>query len=113
MSQFVPGGRPAHRERVAALRRALVVTDVQRVRPALLGLVLVVLRIRRQICTLGRVLQGLAGLGGRHRGLQQTRPVTLIVLHAIIAFLNDIRARDLRAMVLQLIAISRRSDVLW
>jgi hypothetical protein len=40
MSQFVSRARPAHRERVAALRRTLIVVDIQRVRS---GLVLIIL----------------------------------------------------------------------
>lgn len=61
MSELVPGAGPAHRECIAALRRALIIADVQRVRPALLGLVLIV---RREIRALRRVLQRLAGPGG-------------------------------------------------
>lgn len=64
MSEFVSGAGPAHRERVAALRRALIIADVQRVRPALLGLVLIVRRARREIRAFRRVLQRLAGPGG-------------------------------------------------
>lgn len=106
MSQFVPGSGIGHRERVAALRRALIVTDVQRVRPALLGLGLIVLRARREIGALRRVLQRLTGLRGRDRGLQQTGSLALIVLHAVIAFLYVIRVRELETIVLQLIAVS-------
>lgn len=64
MSQLVPGAGPAHRERVAALCRALIVVDVQRVRPALLGLVLIVLRAQSEIGAFRRVLQRLTGFGG-------------------------------------------------
>lgn len=64
MSQLVPGSGPAHRERVAALRRALIVTDIQRVRPSLFGFVLIILAARSQIGALWRVLQRLAGSDG-------------------------------------------------
>lgn len=37
----------------------------------------------------------------------------MIVLHTVIAFLYDIRVSEFGAMVLQFIAISRRSDALW
>jgi len=91
----------------------LIIANVQCIRPALLGFVLIVLRVRREIGALRRVLQCLTGLGGRYWSLQQTRSLILIVLHAVIAFLNVIRTHKLGAMVLQLIAVSRRGDALW
>ena len=69
MSQLVPGPGPAYRKCVAALRRALVITNVQRIWPALLGFVLIVLRVRSEIGALRRMLQRLTGLRRRHRGL--------------------------------------------
>lgn len=109
----MPRSGPANRERIAALCRALIVTDVQRVRPSLFGFVLIILTARSKIGTLWRMLQRLAGSGGRYRSLQQTWSLILIVLHTVIAFLNDIRASEFGAMVIQFIAIGRRSDVLW
>lgn len=49
MPQLVPRARPAHRERVAALCRTLVVTYVKRIRPPLIRPLLIVLRVRGQV----------------------------------------------------------------
>lgn len=113
MPELVPRTRPAHGQRVAALRRTLIVTNVQRVRSTLFQFLLIVLHVLCQIGALRRVLQSLAGLRWWHRRLKQAGPVILIVFHAVIAFLNHMRACHLGALVLRFIAVCWRGIVLW
>lgn len=113
MPQLVPRARSAHGQGIAALRRTLVVANIQRVWSTLFHLLLIVLRVLSQVGTLWRVLQRLPSLRRRHRRLKQAGSVILIVLYAIIAFLNHVRACHLGTLVLRLIAVRWRVIILW
>ena len=96
MPEFVSGIRSIYGQRIAALSRALIVTDVQRVRSSLLILV-IILQVPLQTLILRR----------RYWGLQQNGSFVLPVLDAVIALGAEIRVVLLGSLPISLVAVNR------